>query len=102
VDWLASWCGPCWMFALVFEQATKANPDLVFAKVDNETQPGLDGDIYIMTIHTLTIVHEQVLVFSQPGALPAAALDDLISQVRALDMDEVHRAVADQRATASS
>jgi thioredoxin 1 len=98
VDWWASWCGPCRMFAPIFEQAAAANPDIVFAKVDAESQAGLAGALDIMSIPTLMIFREQVLVFSQPGALPAAALDDLIAQVRALDMDDVHRAVAEQRA----
>jgi thioredoxin 1 len=102
VDWWASWCGPCRGFAPVFEQAAAANPDLVFAKVDAEAQPGLAGAFNIMSIPTLMVFREQVLVFSQPGALPAAVLDDLISQVRALDMDEVHRAVAEQPASSSS
>jgi thioredoxin 1 len=98
VDWWASWCGPCRMFAPIFEQAAAANPDIVFAKVDTESQASLAGALDIMSIPTLMIFREQVLVFSQPGALPAAALDDLIAQVRALDMDDVHRAVAEQRA----
>jgi thioredoxin 1 len=98
VDWWASWCGPCRTFAPIFEQAAAANPDIVFAKVDAESQAGLAGALDIMSIPTLMIFREQVLVFSQPGALPAAALDDLIAQVRALDMDDVHRAVAEQRA----
>jgi thioredoxin 1 len=102
VDWWASWCGPCRMFAPVFEQAAEANPDLVFAKVDTEAQPDLAAAFEIMSIPTLMVFREQVLVFAQPGALPAAALDDLIEQVRALDMAEVHRAVAEQRAASPS
>jgi thioredoxin 1 len=102
VDWWASWCGPCRMFAPIFEQAAAANPDLVFAKVDTEAQQGLAGAFNIMSIPTLMVFREQVLVFSQAGALPAAALDELISQVRSLDMDEVHRAVAEQHASSSS
>lgn len=102
VDWWASWCGPCRMFAPIFEQAAAANPDLVFGKVDTEAQQGLAGAFGIMSIPTLMVFREQVLVFSQPGALPASALDDLISQVRALDMDEVHRALAEQHASIPS
>jgi thioredoxin 1 len=102
VDWWASWCGPCRMFAPIFERAAAASPDLVFGKVDTEAQQGLAGAFKIMSIPTLMVFREQVLVFSRPGALPASALDDLIGQVRALDMDEVHRAVAEQHASISS
>jgi thioredoxin 1 len=102
VDWWASWCGPCRMFAPIFERAAAANPDVVFGKVDTEAQQRLAGAFNIRSIPTLMVFREQVLVFSQAGALPAAALDDLISKVRALDMDEVHRAVAEQHASISS
>lgn len=100
VDWWASWCGPCRMFAPIFEAAAEEHPDLVFAKVDTEAEQRLAGAAGIMSIPTLMIFREGVLVFSQPGALPAAALTDLIGQVRALDMDEVHRAVAAAAASA--
>jgi thioredoxin 1 len=97
VDWWASWCGPCRTFAPVFESAAAQHDDIVFAKVDTEAEQRLAGMAGIMSIPTLMAFREGVLVFSQPGALPAAMLEDLIAQVRALDMDEVHRAVAAQR-----
>ena len=101
VDWWASWCGPCRAFAPVFEAAAAQHEDIVFAKVDTEVEQRLAAMAGIMSIPTLMVFREGVLVFSQPGALPSAALEELIGQVRALDMDEVHRAVAAQSATAS-
>jgi len=98
VDFWASWCGPCRMFAPVFESAAEANPDIVFAKVDTEDQPELAGSFQIMSIPTLMVVRDQVVLYSQPGALPEAALTDLIAQVRAIDMDDVRRQIAESAA----
>ena len=98
VDFWASWCGPCRAFGPVFEQASEDHPDLVFGKIDTEAQQELAGSFGIQSIPTLMILREQVIVFSQPGALAVDALEDLISQAVSLDMQEVHREIAGQEA----
>ncbi|MEU9034852.1 thioredoxin family protein [Streptomyces sp. NPDC048352] len=94
IDFWAGWCRPCLQFAPVYEKAAQANPDLLFAKVDTEAEQELAAAFQITSIPTLMIVRDQVAVFAQPGALPEAALTDLIGQARALDMDAVRAKIA--------
>ena len=99
LDWWAPWCGPCRAFAPIYEQTAKKHPDIVFGKVNTEAEGRLAGTFGIRSIPTLMIFRDDILIFSQPGMVPAAALEDLIRQTRALDMDEVRRKVAAEEAT---
>ncbi|MFJ4781907.1 thioredoxin [Streptomyces sp. NPDC001002] len=100
IDFWAAWCGPCRMFAPIYDKAAEENPDLVFGKIDTEAQPELAAAFGIQSIPTLMIVRDQVAVYAQAGALPEAALTDVIGQARKLDMDEVRKSVAEQQAQA--
>ena len=96
LDFWASWCGPCQQFAPVFEAMSESHPGIVFAKINTEEQQEIAGHFQIRSIPTLMIFREQIIVFSQPGALPPAGLESIIEKVAALDMSEVRRQVVEQ------
>jgi thioredoxin 1 len=101
VDFWAAWCGPCKAFAPVYEELSEEHPDIVFGKVDTEAERELAQAFQIMSIPTLMAFRDQVLLYAQPGALPRQALAEIISQVEALNMDEVRRQIAEQEAATS-
>jgi thioredoxin 1 len=100
VDFWAPWCGPCRSFAPAYEAASEKYPDVVFAKVNTEEQQALAGYFQIRSIPTLMIFREKIIIFAQPGALPASALDQVIDKAKSLDMNEVRREIEKESANA--
>jgi thioredoxin 1 len=102
IDFWAPWCGPCRGFAPVFESASEKHPDIVFAKLNTDEEQELGATFNIRSIPTLMIFREKVIVFSQPGALPGKQFEELIGKARELDMAQVHKEIAEQKASAPS
>jgi len=100
IDFWATWCGPCKNFAPIFADASEKHPDVVFAKVNTEAQQELASHFQIRSIPTLMIFREKVIIFSQPGMLPAPALEDLIGKARDLDMEQVRKDIEEQQSKA--
>jgi thioredoxin 1 len=95
IDFWAAWCGPCRRFAPIFEEASTRHPDVVFAKVDTEAEPGIAEAFQIQSIPTLMVIRDGVVLGMEAGIMPGEAIDDVIRQVKALDMDEVRKSATD-------
>jgi thioredoxin 1 len=93
IDFWAAWCGPCRMFAPVFDEASERHPDVVFGKVDTEAEPGLAGAFQIQSIPTLMVMRDGIILGAQPGVIPGAAVDEIVERVKALDMDDIRRTI---------
>jgi len=102
IDWWAPWCGPCRAFGPTYEKVAQKHPDVTFGKVNTEEEQSLAGAFDIRSIPTLMILRDKVLLYSQAGALPEAALEDLIQQVRGLDMDKVRAEIGEQEKKAKT
>lgn len=102
IDWWAGWCHPCKQFAPIFEAAADKHADVTFAKIDTEAEQNLAGAVGITSIPTLMAFRDGILVYAQPGAIPAEALDQIIEQVQALDMDKVRAEIAAEEAQAEA
>jgi thioredoxin 1 len=101
LDWWAAWCGPCRAFAPIFEEAASRHPDVTFGKIDTDAEQALAAQFNIRSIPTLMVWRDGILLLSQPGVVPAAALDELITQARSLDMDEVRKEIEAKQAVAA-
>ncbi len=102
VDYWAPWCGPCRGFAPVFEKVAEANPDVVFAKVNTDEEQEIAAHFQIRSIPTLMVFKDQIIVFSQPGALPQGAFEEVVSKTKSLDMEMVRKQIAEQEAAEGS
>ena len=102
VDFWAPWCGPCRSFAPIFEKVAEANPDAAFVKINTEQEQELAAHFQIRSIPTLMVFREKVMLFAQPGVLPEANLTELLSKVKELDMEQVHRDIAEQDANSAT